>query len=67
MTMPPKEPAPRMEPTEFGWALASETMPHRGETNIWMKLPERHVYLWDGDGYERVSPPEQKFVPFKHG
>jgi hypothetical protein len=65
--MPPIEPKPEMEWTQFGWALVSEKMPARGETNIWLKIPERHVYLWDGDGYERVAPPEMKWIPYHHG
>lgn len=65
--MPPIEPRPQMEMTDFGWALVSDTMPPRGETNVWLKLPERHVYMWDGDGWERVSPPEPKFITINHG
>jgi hypothetical protein len=62
-----REPKPDMVPTEFGWALSSETMPPRGMTNIWKKMPEGHVYLWDGDGWARVSPPEKMFIAANHG
>ena len=64
--MPPIEKPPVMEQTEYGWAFVSEKMPARGEANIWMKIPERHVYLWDGDGYYRAQPKELLFIPIKH-
>lgn len=60
-----KEPQPNMVPTEFGFAVESVDMPRRGETNIWKKMPEGHVYLWDGDGWLRVSPPELHYI--NHG
>lgn len=60
-----REPKPEMVETQFGWALVSPTMPRRGETNIWMKTPERHIYQWDGDGWDRVSPPERQFLPYR--
>lgn len=51
-----------MVKTEFGWAISSDSMPPRGETNIWNKTPENHIYLWDGDGWERVKPAEPFFI-----
>lgn len=59
------ESQPDMELTDFGWAVVSETMPPRGEFQFWLKTPERHVYSFDGDGWERVKPPERHFLPAK--
>lgn len=59
-----REPQPNMSQTDYGWAMESETMPRRGEANVWKKMPEGHIYFWDGDGYYRVSPPEPHFLPF---
>lgn len=56
--MPPIEPRPLMEQTAFGWALVSDSKPPRGETNLWLKTPERHVYGWEGDNWVRYEPPE---------
>jgi len=53
-----------MDFTDWGWAVTSDIMPPRGLTNIWKKTPENHVYLWDGDGWYRVSPPEKVFLPY---
>jgi hypothetical protein len=58
-----REPQPNVSQTDYGWAVESEKMPCRGLTNIWKKMPEGHVYLWDGDGWYRVSPPEKQFLP----
>ncbi len=58
-----REPQPNMVETDYGFALESEKMPCRGETNVWKKMPEGHIYLWDGDGWYRVKPPEKHFLP----
>jgi hypothetical protein len=65
--MPPAEPQPPMEQTEYGWAVVSEKMPRRGEGHLWLKIPERHIYDFDGDGWYRIQPPEDHFVPLNHG
>lgn len=49
--------------TDYGWALASLTPPYRRDL-FWVKMPERHVYTWDGDGWYRIDPPEMVRFPF---
>jgi hypothetical protein len=61
--MPPIDKQPEMELTDFGWALVSETQPPRGETNLWLQVPQRHIYGWDGDGWVRYHPPETMHLP----
>lgn len=51
-----------MVQTEFGWALASLTPPYRTDL-FWVKMPERHVYTWDADGWYRIKPPERAPIP----
>lgn len=51
-----------MADTHFGWANISLEPPHRVDMP-WMKMPERHLYVWDGDGWYRVDPPEKAFIP----
>ena len=46
----------------YGFCLALRTMPSRHDIR-WLKLPERHVYFFDEDGWYRLSPPENKFLP----
>lgn len=48
--------------TEWGWARVSLTPPREVDM-LWIKMPEQHVYQWDGDGWYRISPPEPKFLP----
>lgn len=60
--MPRMENSDQIEKTEFGWAIACETMPYRKDM-MWLKLPERHIYQFDGDGWFRVKPPEPGFIP----
>jgi len=56
-----------MVPTGFGFCLRSERMPTRHDVR-WLKMPERHVYFFDGDGWFRLDPPEKKFIdPKTHG
>jgi hypothetical protein len=43
-----------MVETEYGWALASRKPPKRIDIN-WLKLPERQVYFFDGDGWYRMD------------
>lgn len=64
--MPPTEQQPPMEHTDFGWAVVSDEVPHRGDGHVWLKTPERHVYILDGDGWYRAQPPEQAFLPARH-
>jgi hypothetical protein len=52
----------KFERTDFGFALAQEAMPHRRDV-FWLKLPERHVYSFDGDGWIRLNPPEKRIFP----
>ena len=47
--------------TEFGWATISLTPPNRDLP--WLKMPEKHIYLWDDGGWSRVSPPERAIIP----
>lgn len=51
-----------MVPTGYGFCLAIKGMPRRTDVR-WLKLPERHVYFFDGDGWYRLDPPEPKFLP----
>lgn len=44
--------------TDFGWANLSASEP-RDREMLWFKTPEKHVYMWDGDGWYRVQPPER--------
>jgi len=58
-----------MVPTGRGFCLALGHMPSRHDIR-WIKLPERHIYEFDGDGWYRVDPPEPKFLEpgeLKHG
>jgi hypothetical protein len=48
-----------MVQTQYGWATQSETPPHRRDIGFWLKLPERHVYQWDGDGWFPVEEPHR--------
>lgn len=48
--------------TDFGWARISLTPPREYDMH-WMKMPEKHLYTWDGDGWYRIQPPEPNFVP----
>ena len=48
--------------TDFGFALAQEEMPHRRDV-FWYKLPEGHVYSFDGDGWLRLNPPQKYIYP----
>jgi hypothetical protein len=48
--------------TEYGWAVASER-PSMRRDMYWLKLPERHVYYWDGDGWYRVDGEKIDFIP----
>jgi hypothetical protein len=43
--------------TDFGWAHASLTPP-RDKDMHWIKMPEQHIYTWDGDAWYRIKPPE---------
>lgn len=48
--------------TDFGWGIASIDPPYRLDL-VWMKMPEKHIYQWDGDGWYRIQPPESRFIP----
>lgn len=55
--------------TEFGWARVSFDPPKEIDLH-WVKMPENHIYTWDGDGWYRISPPEIVRFPagdLKHG
>jgi quercetin dioxygenase-like cupin family protein len=52
----------KLVPTKYGFALAQESMPHRQDVR-WLKLPERHIYCFDGDGWYRLEPPEPIRLP----
>lgn len=49
--------------TEFGWAYASFDPPSDRALH-WVKMPEKHIYTWDGDGWYRISPPEMEIVKY---
>jgi hypothetical protein len=51
-----------MVPTGYGFSLALDHMPSRHDIR-WLKLPERHIYEFDGDGWYRLDPPESKRLP----
>ena len=51
-----------MVPTGWGFCFKSPTMPHRHDVK-WLKIPEEHIYEFDGDGWYRLDPPEKKFLP----
>ena len=56
-----------MVPTGFGFCLKLDRMPTRRDIR-WLKMPEGHIYDFDGDGWYRIDPPEKKFIdPKKHG
>jgi hypothetical protein len=55
----------RMVKTDFGFALKSETMPHRRDC-LWLQEPSGHIYTFDGDGWMRLRPPENKIYPPEH-
>ena len=48
--------------THFGWARASIDPPKDIDLH-WVKMPEKHVYTWDGDGWYRIDPPERHWIP----
>lgn len=48
--------------TDYGWAAISLTPPSRRDL-MWMKMPEKHIYTFDGDGWFRIDPPEMVFIP----
>jgi len=53
----------------YGFCLKSENMPKRKDVR-WLKMPEEHVYFFDGDAWYRRSPPEIKTLSpgdLKHG
>lgn len=54
--------------TEFGWAVKKDRPPHTRDL-YWM-TPAGNIYLWDGDGWYRVKPPERlpmKMEDLPHG
>lgn len=63
-----------MVETDYGWALASHQPPRRIDIN-WLKLPERTVYYFDGDGWYRMdgkdfkatASPGQRAKDLPHG
>lgn len=52
---------PKLKMTDFGWATESATQP-RDVSLHWWKLPEGHLYTWDGDGWYRLWPQEHRFI-----
>ena len=44
--------------TKYGWAVESADMPRRTDL-LWLKLPEKHVYMWEDEGWLRISPPQR--------
>lgn len=47
--------------TNFGWCVARKTPPRRKDMN-WLKIPEQHVYFFDGDGWYRLDAPDRTFI-----
>lgn len=45
-----------MRLTDFGWALESK-QPTRRDL-FWIPAGTNHIYVWDGDGWYRIRPPE---------
>ena len=53
-----------MVKTDYGFALKQERMPSRHDV-FWLKMPEESIYVWEGDGWLRLRPPEPKLYPAK--
>lgn len=43
--------------TDHGYAVRLEAEPSRRDL-LWLKMPEEHIYFYDGDGWYRLSPAE---------
>jgi hypothetical protein len=56
---------PNMEQTAFGWAVSSDTPPDPSDSWLWLKIPERHLYMLEGNGWHRIDPPEKQFIPLE--
>ena len=48
--------------THFGWARISLTPPKEVDM-LWIKMPEKHTYGFDGDGWYRIDPAEPQRIP----
>jgi len=57
--MPDRDPGFRMTQTDFGWALEGDTPPRRGDL-LWVHRPTGDIYHWDGDGWFRMKPADNK-------
>jgi hypothetical protein len=47
--------------TEFGWAIESHE-PLRNDL-YWIPTGTNHIYVFDGDGWVRIRPPEKRKLP----